>query len=301
VRQTDLFPEFDAGLGRERGSGCAKPIGKRTRPRRRVHRARARRPSTVAILSEVRSLLQDGLGDIAASLRRVERGAWKISRVAPICPRAMALPRIQPIAPTWRKDPFDHLDWLFDTKYDGFRAVCYVENGRCGFVSRRGNVFTRFDALCEQVASALCHDVVSELGVDEAILDGEVITADETGRPQFYDLLRRTRSPIYVAFDLLWLNGDDLRSLPLRERREQLKTILPPGSPSILEAVSVERRGRELFELMCAHDLEGIVAKRLADPYDPRVRWLKIKNPDYSQKEGRADRFNAPPRRRNFG
>jgi ATP-dependent DNA ligase len=80
--------------------------------------------------------------------------------------------------------------------------VCYVENGRCGFVSRRGNVFTRFDALCEQVASALCHDVVSEVGVDEAILDGEVITADETGRPQFYDLLRRTRSPIYVAFDL---------------------------------------------------------------------------------------------------
>ena len=213
----------------------------------------------------------------------------------------MTLPPIQPIAPTWRKEPFDHPEWLFEVKYDGFRAVCFVENGRCSFVSRRGNVFTRFDALCEQVASALCHDVVSELGVDEAILDGEVITADETGRPQFYDLLRRTRSPIYVAFDLLWLNGDDLRSLPLRERREQLKTILPPGSPSILEAVSVERRGRELFELMCAHDLEGIVAKRLADPYDPRVRWLKIKNPDYSQKEGRADLFNAPPRRRNFG
>jgi hypothetical protein len=51
---------------------------------------------------------------------------------------------------------------------------------------------------------------------------------------------------------------------------------------------------------MCVHDLEGIVAKRLSDPYEPRVRWLKIKNPDYSQKEGRADLFNAPPRRRNF-
>ena len=66
------------------------------------------------------------------------------------------LPWIQPIAPTWRKEPFDHSDWLFDTKYDGFRAVCYVESGRCSFVSRRGNVFTRFDALCEQVASVLC-------------------------------------------------------------------------------------------------------------------------------------------------
>ena len=56
-------------------------------------------------------------------------------------------------------------------------------------------------------------------------------------------------------------------------------------------------RGRELFELMCANDLEGIVAKRLADPYDPRVRWLKIKNPDYSQKEGRGDLFSAPRHR----
>jgi ATP-dependent DNA ligase len=73
---------------------------------------------------------------------------------------------------------------------------------------------------------------------------------------------------------------------------------LPSSSPTISEVVSVERRGRELFELMCAHDLEGIVAKRLADPYDPRVKWLKIKNPDYSQKEGRGDLFNAPSRRR---
>ena len=70
--------------------------------------------------------------------------------------------------------------------------------------------------------------------------------------------------------------------------------MLPAGSATIAEAVSVEHRGRDLFELMCAHDLEGIVAKRLADPYKPGVRWLKIKNPHYSQKEGRADLFNTP-------
>jgi len=116
----------------------------------------------------------------------------------------MTLPRIQPITPTWRKEPFDHPDWLFDVKYDGFRAISYIQRGRCNLVSRRGNVFARFDALGEQVASTLCRDVVAELGVDDAILDGEVITADETGRPQFYDLLRRTLSPGYVAFDLLW-------------------------------------------------------------------------------------------------
>ena len=59
-----------------------------------------------------------------------------------------------------------------------------------------------------------------------------------------------------------------------------------------MEALSVAGRGRELFELMREHDLEGIVAKRLDDSYDPRVRWLKIKNPEYSQKEGRGDLFN---------
>jgi bifunctional non-homologous end joining protein LigD len=181
-----------------------------------------------------------------------------------------------------------------------FRAACYVEHGRCGFVSRRGNVFTRFDALSEQVASALCHRVVCELGIDDAILDGEIIAVDQTGRPQFYDLLRRTTSPTYVVFDLVWLNGADLRSFPLRERRKRLQAILPAGSPTISEAISVEGRGRELFELMCAHDLEGIVAKRLADPYDQRIRWLKIKSPNYSQKEGRGDLFNAPSRGRNF-
>jgi ATP-dependent DNA ligase len=100
----------------------------------------------------------------------------------------------------------------------------------------------------------------------------------------------------YIAFDLLWLNGIDLQSLPLSERRRALQAILPKGSAIVSEALSVEGRGRELFELMCTNELEGIVAKRLVDPYDPRVKWHKIKNRDYSQKEGRGDLFNGPPR-----
>ena len=198
----------------------------------------------------------------------------KISRSRHI--RGVTLPRVQPIIPTWRKEPFDDPEWLFDFKYDGFRGLCYIEQGRCRFISRNGNVMSRFEVLADQVAAVL--------DVDEAIIDGEVIVADETGRPQFYELLRVPRSASYVAFDILWLDGTDLRSLPL-ERRQRLKGLLPEGSPIVSEALSVAGRGRELFELMREHDLEGIVAKRLADPYDPRVRWLKIKNPDYSQKE----------------
>jgi ATP-dependent DNA ligase len=73
-----------------------------------------------------------------------------------------------------------------------------------------------------------------------------------------------------------------------------MTTILPKGSPIVSEALSVAHRGCELFDLMCANDLEGIVAKRLADPYDTRIKWRKIKNPAYTQKEGRSDLFNGP-------
>jgi len=202
----------------------------------------------------------------------------------------MPMPRVQPIAPIWRTQPFDDPDWLFSMKYDGYRGLCYIEPRRNRLISRNNNILSRFDALAGQVAAALA--------VDDAIIDGEIIAADEAGRPVFIDLVRGTRAPAYVAFDIAWLNGADLRSLPLHERRRLLQEILPKGSPIVSEALSVEGRGRELFELMCKNDLEGVVAKRVADPYEPSVQWLKIKNPDYTQKEGRGDLFNNPARRR---
>ena len=141
----------------------------------------------------------------------------------------MTLPRVQPIIPIRRKEPFDDPDWLFEFKYDGFRGLCYLEQGRCFFISRNGNMLSRFDALADQVGRLL--------DVDEAIIDGEVIAVDESGRPQFYDLLRVPRSASYVAFDILWA-GADLRSLPLSERRRRLQAILQAKSPIISGALS---------------------------------------------------------------
>jgi ATP-dependent DNA ligase len=80
------------------------------------------------------------------------------------------------------------------------------------------------------------------------------------------------REPTYAAFDLLWFNGADLWSLPLSQRQRRLQTILSARSPTIFEALFVEGRGRELFEFMQTKDAEGIVAKRLDDPYNSRVR-----------------------------
>jgi bifunctional non-homologous end joining protein LigD len=123
-----------------------------------------------------------------------------------------------------------------------FRALCYIEQGRCRVISRNGNLLSRFEALGNQVAAVL--------DINEAIIDGEVIAADETDRPQFYELLRAPRAASYVAFDILWLDGPDLRSLPLTERRKSLQGIVSKGSSIVSEALSVEGRGRELFELI---------------------------------------------------
>jgi adenylate cyclase len=81
-----------------------------------------------------------------------------------------------------------------------------------------------------QPITVLAEQVAATLDVDDAVLDGEIICSDGSGRPQFYDLLRGTRAPSYIAFDIVWLNGADLRELPLSERRQQLQAVLPKGS-----------------------------------------------------------------------
>jgi bifunctional non-homologous end joining protein LigD len=87
------------------------------------------------------------------------------------------LPRVQPIAPIRRTEPFDDPEWVFDVKYDGFRGICYLEQGCCRMISRNGNLMSRFARLTDQIAASL--------DVGDAILDGEIIAADETGRHSF--------------------------------------------------------------------------------------------------------------------
>src|SRR5215469_882512 len=77
---------------------------------------------------------------------------------------------------------------------------------------------------------------------------------------------------------------------------KRLQAVLPEASPIVSEALCVTGRGCELFDLVCARDLEGVVGKRAGDPYEPRTRWLKVKNRDYSQAEGRGDLFNGRQR-----
>jgi bifunctional non-homologous end joining protein LigD len=107
------------------------------------------------------------------------------------------------------------------------------------------------------------------------------------------ELMRRRRQDVcYYAFDLLWLNGVDLRPLPLLDRKAQLRKLVH-GKPGILYADHLKGTAVELFRVCCVADLEGIVIKAARGPYHEAPRsWLKVINPNYSQHRGRRDMFD---------
>lgn len=194
-----------------------------------------------------------------------------------------AVPSIPPIVPMLKQDPFNDPAWLFEPKYDGFRGLFYLTRSGCSLYSKRGNLMTRFAGLARQVAS--------ELGARELILDGEIVALDDEGRIDFWGLMRGQGSLAYTAFDLLWVNGQDLRIKPLRQRKRRLEKLIPASVGALNRIPCFETEGRELFEAACRLDLEGIVAKRKDDLYAPNTAWYKIKNPTYTQAEGRAELF----------
>jgi ATP-dependent DNA ligase len=129
-----------------------------------------------------------------------------------------------------------------------------------------------------------------------AVIDGEMCCLQSDGRSHFKNLLFRRDWPHYYAFDLLMLDGDDLRRLPLLERKRQLLSIVPAveGRVRYLDHLAV--RGRDLFRVACERDLEGIVGKWANGTYQTNGRGtssLKIKNPNYSQMEGRHELFES--------
>lgn len=186
------------------------------------------------------------------------------------------------------KEPFDNSDYIFELKHDGFRALAYLENGGCHLVSRNLKNL-RFESLKAALA---------KLPLRNAIIDGEIVCLDDQGASQFNQLLSRKVEPVLYTFDLLWLNGEDLRRLPLIERKERLRDLIRPGHcERIIYAQHIEGTGKRFFKEICARDLEGIVAKRKLGIYkeDGNSR-LKIKNPAYTQAEGRHELFTGARR-----
>src|SRR5262249_16713898 len=127
-------------------------------------------------------------------------------------------PNLRPIRLSRRTKSFDSDDYIFELKIDGFRSFACIENGQSELVSRNGNTFRNFRDLALWIGE--------HLRVENAVIDGEIACVDELGRSVFNDLLFRRRDCVFFAFDLLFLNGKDLRTLPLIERKELLKKLL---------------------------------------------------------------------------
>ena len=150
-------------------------------------------------------------------------------------------------------------------------------------------------------------DSLATYRIAAASLDGEIVCLDPDGKPQFRDLLFRRAELLFYAFDILWdehaktdddeensrfRNGEDLRYMPLIDRKLRLHAVVPKRGERLLDCDHIDSNGEELFRLACENDLEGIVAKRRSDPYLlEHATWLKIRNHDYSQWVGREELF----------
>jgi len=191
---------------------------------------------------------------------------------------------IHPMLATSIDKPFDAPDWLFEIKWDGYRAIAFIENGKGRLVSRNQNDLTpRYPEL---------KDLPKFVKAKTAILDGEVVALDDQGRASFSLMQQRTGfrpggrravanadvPVLYYAFDLLYLDGYDLRKQPLEERKKKLLSIIVPGD-ALRYSDHYEQQGKALFKVAEQKGLEGILAKKRDSIYQERrsSEWLKIK------------------------
>ena len=228
------------------------------------------------------------------------------SRPAPV-KRTMPA-KIHPMLAESIDEPFDGAEWLFEIKWDGYRAIAFIENGKVRFVSRNQNDLTpRYPEL---------KDLPKFIKAKSAILDGEVVALDEDGKASFSLMQQRTGfraggrraaanadvPVLYYAFDLLYLDGYDWRRVPLEERKRKLASLLVAGD-SIRYSDHYEQHGKALFEVARQKELEGVVAKKRASFYEERRSrdWLKIKIRQrtecviggYTEPEGTRDHFGS--------
>ncbi len=188
------------------------------------------------------------------------------------------LPRfIEPALAELVKEPPTGLDWIHEVKWDGYRIQAHIENKKVRLFSRSGlDWSSKFPLFAKELKS---------LSVHNAILDGEVVCLDQEGRSHFHKLqeaLKKKESQhlYYYLFDLLFLDGKDLRDRPLQERKEWLKKTLRSGAPGrVLYSDHMQGPGKPLVKAACAYGLEGIVSKDLKSSYHSgrSSQWLKSK------------------------
>jgi bifunctional non-homologous end joining protein LigD len=190
---------------------------------------------------------------------------------APVKPMPHA---IQPMLATLVKEPFDHPDWIFEVKWDGYRAVAEIRDDGVSLYSRNRISFARkFSPIVDSLRKFRF----------DAVLDGEIVVVDDQGHPDFQMLQHYQDSGsghlLYYVFDLLYFRRHDLTGLPLFRRKELLKKILP-STPKIRFSDHVSKEGVLFYNAAKEKGLEGIIAKHSQSVYEAGRRsrqWLKVK------------------------
>ncbi len=199
--------------------------------------------------------------------------------------------------------PFSNPDWLFEVKWDGVRGLAYVSNGGVSVRSRTGR----------EIAPEYPEvgDLANQLDASEAIVDGEIVALDESGRSNFQKLQNRSgvRNPsrmllesipaTYYAFDLLYCDGYDLRKTPLEHRKDLLRTILRPNAHIRYSEHEVEK-GQELYEAARQQGLEGIIGKKRDSAYAGQRTSLWLKFKIVNELDAVVCGWSAPRRNREF-
>ena len=168
-------------------------------------------------------------------------------------------------------------DWLYELKYDGYRIVAFVEGNGVRLITRNGNDYTsRF----QPVADSL----VEWANGRSMVLDGEMVITDAKGRTDFQALQNymgkpEGKNPTYIAFDLLALDGEDLRSRSLIQRKEALEALMKDAPTNLYYSKHVRGNGKDSFQAACASNLEGIVGKKADSIYSGTRNgdWIKLK------------------------
>jgi bifunctional non-homologous end joining protein LigD len=190
--------------------------------------------------------------------------------------------RMAPMLASISERAFSDANWLFEIKWDGVRALAWIENGELTLRARAGS-----DITSQYPELARLKEACS---ARQAIIDGEIAVLNERGHSDFEKLQERmhVRNPsptlisqypvVYFAFDLLYCDGYDLRAAPLLERKQLLQRLLQSSERIRFSDHQLEK-GKELFELAKQNDLEGIVAKRTDSRYvsERSANWLKMK------------------------
>jgi ATP-dependent DNA ligase len=182
---------------------------------------------------------------------------------------------IEPCLPSPAKAPPSGPGWLHEIKHDGFRILARRDSAGVRLITRAGNDFSsRFPFIAM---------AVGKLRVRSCLIDGEAIVTDDDGLAVF-DLIRRQRhgaAAVLCAFDLIELEGEDLRRAPLEHRKQKLSRLVRTPQPGIVLNEHFEEDGAAVYRAACQLGCEGIVSKRLGSSYrlGRSPHWVKVKNP----------------------